>query len=332
MGGVNRFGLRYTFTTFGESHGPQIGVVIDGCPAGLELSEADIQAELDRRAPGNHPFASPRKEPDCARIVSGVFEGITTGAPIAVVIENRDVDSSKYEAMKDLLRPGHANGPYLAKYGHFDWRGGGRASARETVGRVIAGAIAKKLLKDITITAHIDRIGPHLPNEALHLLQEVKDQGDSIGGIIRFEAHGVPAGLGDPIYQRLDARLSYALMSIPSTKGVEIGSGFEAALMRGSQCNDLYESATTTATNHSGGILAGISNGMPIFGRVAFKPTSSIAQPQATVTTTGQPATLELPPGSRHDPCQLFRALPIVEAMVAVVLADAWLLNRTSKL
>lgn len=324
----NSFGLIFRITTFGESHGKAIGVVIDGCPAGLLIKEEEINAALALRAPGKEALTSPRAESDQAEILSGVFEGKTTGAPIAIVIFNHDADSSKYEPIKELIRPGHANATYLEKYGVFDYRGGGRASARETACRVAAGAIAKKLLASAGIN-----VQAYLKNEETlrPLIEEAKQSGDSLGGIVEFVAT-VPAGLGDPLYEKLEARLAYALMSIPASKGFEIGSGFASATMRGSEHNDLFIEKGVTETNHAGGILGGITNGMPVVGRVAFKPTSSITKEQKTVTLTGEQATFSLPPGSRHDPCVAIRAVPVVEAMVALVLADALLVNRSAKL
>lgn len=360
----NSFGNIFKITTWGESHGKAIGVVIDGCPAGLEIDEGEINAALAFRSPGNNPYTSPRKESDRAEILSGVFEGITTGAPICIMIPNKDADSSKYEPIKNLLRPGHANYTYLEKYGIFDYRGGGRASARETACRVAAGAIAKKLLlhSGIKVTAYIKQIGQikaaiemsdfdairtltyHSPifcpdvsatSSMTALIEKAKAEGDSLGGIIEFIAVSVPAGLGDPVYEKLEANLAHAMMSLPATKGFEIGSGFQSVAMSGSEHNDLFtiESGDLqTQTNYAGGTLGGISTGMPIVGRVAFKPTSSIMKPQKTITTSGEQASFQLPEGSRHDPCVAIRAVPIVEAMAALVLVDAVLLNRCMKL
>jgi chorismate synthase len=355
----NSFGTLFKITTFGESHGKAIGVVIDGCPAGIALSESDINAALAHRAPGRNPFTSPRKEGDRGEILSGVFEGKTTGAPICILIANSDGDPSKYEPVKDLLRPGHANYTYLEKYGVFDYRGGGRASARETACRVAAGAIAKKLLdaEGVRLTAYIKQIGrveaiidcenfhpqqsplfcpdKSAEEKMIALLEEAKNEGDSLGGLVEFTALSVPVGLGDPVYEKLSANLAFAMMSLPAVKGFEIGSGFRAVAMRGSEHNDRFiqeGGQVQTSTNHAGGTLGGISNGMPLIGRVAFKPTSSIKQPQATLTTSKEPGTFQLPEGSRHDPCVAIRAVPVVEAMAALVLADAILLNRCAKL
>ncbi len=333
--GSNAYGTIFKITTWGESHGKAIGVVIDGCPAGLSICVEEINEALLRRAPGRNPHTSPRKEPDIAEILSGVFEGRTTGAPISISIANKDADSSKYEAVKDLLKPGHANSSYLAKYGLFDYRGGGRASARETACRVAAGAIAKKLLLHygIQLEAFIAEIGGETEADCkAALLEEAIKNGDSVGGVIEFIASGVPQGLGDPIYKKLEAELAYALLSIPACKGFEIGSGFSSRNMKGSEHNDLFIDKETTATNNSGGVLGGISTGMPLIGRAVFKPASSITKPQRTVTLEGEPAIFQLPEGSRHDPCVAIRAVPVVEAMLALVLADALLLNRCSRL
>lgn len=360
----NSFGNVFKITTWGESHGKAMGVVIDGCPAGLEINEAEINVALAFRAPGKSPHTSPRKENDQAEILSGVFKGKTTGAPISILIPNKDADSSKYEPIQDLLRPGHANFTYLEKYGIFDYRGGGRASGRETVCRVAAGAIAKKFLKHfaIELTAYIKQIGkieakPDLSNLA-HLseltyrspvfcpddqatiamiaeLELAKSEGDSLGGIVELLALSLPVGLGDPVYEKLEANLSHAMMSLPATKGFEIGSGFEAATMQGSEHNDTFiksQAKTQTQTNHAGGTLGGISTGMPLIARVVFKPTSSIQKLQKTLTTSGKDSAFRIPEGSRHDPCIAIRAVPVVEAMAALTLVDALLLNRCVQL
>ncbi len=360
----NSFGNLFRITTWGESHGPAMGVVIDGCPAGLELSEGDIAEQLLRRRPGYSSFTSPRMEEDRPQILSGIFEGKTAGSPISILIWNRDADSSKYEQIKDLLRPGHANFTYLAKYGIFDHRGGGRASARETVCRVAAGAVAKRLLSHygIGLVAYLKEMGEVVAEiataEPLQLKQQVaaselfcpsatatlamkerlaqvKEEGDSLGGVVELIAHGLPVGLGDPVYQKLEANLAAAMLSIPASKGFELGSGFAAARMRGSQHNDLFslqQERVVTQSNHSGGTLGGISSGMPLLVRVAFKPTSSIAKWQSTLDLEGNRRELALPDGSRHDPCVAIRAVPVVEAMGALVLADALLMNRLARL
>ena len=355
----NRFGTLFCYTTWGESHGPAVGVVVDGCPAGLPLDDARINTALARRAPGKSPYTTPRKEEDRGRILSGVFEGVTTGAPISIVVENADADSTKYEAVKDLMRPGHANFTYLHKYGVFDYRGGGRASARETVGRVAAGAVADALLEHfgIRVAAYLEEAGgvagPKAPNvdyilehsansgmfaidrvaeEAMgRAILDAKDAGDSAGGVVAFLAEGVPPGLGEPVYGKLDAMLAFALMGLPAVKGVELGLGFAAAAMRGTAHNDAFTTengSITPATNHAGGVLGGISTGAPLYGRVAFKPTASVEAPLPTVDVNGAEATFQLPAGSRHDPCVAVRAVPVVEAMCRVVLADALLLQR----
>lgn len=360
----NSFGTIFKITTWGESHGKAIGVVIDGCPAGLPIDEIEINTALALRAPGRNPYTSPRTETDNAEILSGVFQGKTTGAPICILIPNKDADSSKYEPIKDLLRPGHANYTYLEKYGVFDYRGGGRSSARETACRVAAGAIAKKFLEHygIRLTAYIKQIGTiqaavitddfNLLRTSTYqsplfcpdakattamaaLIEKAKAEGDSLGGLIEFIALGVPPGLGDPIYEKLEANLAHAMLSLPATKGFEIGSGFQSVTMPGSLHNDIFtreSDCLKTKTNYAGGTLGGIATGMPIIGRVAFKPTSSIMKSQETLTISGEQASFKLPEGSRHDPCVAIRAVPIVEAMAALVLTDALLLNRCVKL
>lgn len=335
--GSNSFGNLFRFTTFGESHGSCIGVVIDGCPAGVFIEKDGIEAELARRRPGKHKYTSKRDESDEVKILSGVFEGYSTGAPICLLIENQDADSSKYDSIKDLLRPGHANFTYLEKYGIFDYRGGGRSSGRETAARVAAGAIAKKFLGSIMISAFIDEVGGQKEEEQINkVLEKALEEGDSLGGVIGCSITNVPIGLGDPIYEKIEARLASAMMSIPATKGVEFGEGFQAAKMRGSQHNDAFiqnhEGETTLASNTHGGMLGGITTGMPIVFRVAFKPTSSIQKPQKSVDIYKQPRSFVLPKGSRHDPCIALRAPAIVEAMAALVLADSILMNRCSKI
>lgn len=360
----NSIGTIFKVTTWGESHGKAVGAVIDGCPAGLEISEEEINQALAARAPGKNSYTSPRVEDDKAEILSGIFEGKTTGTPICIIIPNKDADSSKYEPIKELLRPGHANYTYLEKYGVFDYRGGGRSSARETACRVAAGAVAKKLLSHsgIQIIAYVKQMGPinatietldyqllrartnqslvYCPDleasaEMILLIEKTKAEGNSIGGIIEFVALSMPTGLGDPIYEKLEANLAHALMSLPATKGFEIGAGFQAAAMKGSQHNDVFVNQSgrvQTETNNAGGTLGGISTGMPLIGRIAFKPTSSIKQTQETLTIAVKKASLQYPTGSRHDPCVAIRAAPIVEAVVALTLADAYLLNRCAKL
>lgn len=360
----NSFGSIFRITTWGESHGIAIGVVIDGCPAGLELSENDLHEALLLRAPGKSAFTSPRVEKDRAQIYSGVFEGKTTGAPISIIIYNQDVRTEHYDTIKTQLRPGHANFTYLEKYGVFDYRGGGRASARETAVRVAAAAVANKILirENIHCCAYLSQVSEHKVNSEIipevelrdrtyndpiycpdkNVSEEIqkkilnlKDQGDSIGGIVNFVVRGLPVGLGDPIYEKLESNLAKAMMSIPASKGFEIGEGFSVVDSLGSDHNDSYimkNDKIETSSNHAGGILAGISTGMNIVGRVAFKPASSILKPQMTLDTKGESVLLKLPEGSRHDPCVAIRAVPVVEAMCCLVLADAILMNRSSKL
>lgn len=361
----NHFGNLFQITTWGESHGKAIGVVIDGCPAGLALSEKEINDELALRSPGRTKYVTPRAEKDKAQILSGVFEGKTTGEPISILIPNKDADSSKYAPIKNLYRPGHSNFTYLEKYGIFDWRGGGRSSARETACRVAAGSIAKKLLKHFKIQtlSYIKEVGgisisEQSPEKITSIrkkkeadpifcpdtraskkirdaIENAKEEGDSLGGIIEFIATGLPVGLGDPVYEKLEANLAKAMMSLPATKGFEIGSGFAATRMKGSEHNDqfiLKGGKVTEETNFAGGTLGGISTSMPLIFRVAFKPTSSIVKPQKTVSLKKKAAKFQLPKGSRHDPCVTIRAVPIVDAMGALVLADALLMNRSSQL
>lgn len=360
--GHNSFGLLLRITTWGESHGTAIGVVVDGCPAGLPLSEEELGAALAIRAPGNSPYTSPRREPDKPEILSGIFEGATTGAPISILIANQDHDPSAYDLLKHCYRPGHANFAYLKKYGIMDHRGGGRASARETACRVAAGAIAEKILATagIKVFAHLKQVGnittpplregweqqcllpetcfcvdPSSADKIKNLLTQMQEEGDSVGGIVEFIALGVPPGLGDPVYHRLDARLAQAMMSIPATKGFEIGDGFAAVARNGSDSNDPFvvrDGTVRMLSNHCGGVLGGISTGMPVVGRVAFKAASSIKKTQQTVTTEGMQTELTLSKDARHDPCVAVRAVPVVRAMMALVLADHLLLQRSAKI
>ncbi|MDI6897436.1 chorismate synthase [Methanocella conradii] len=352
---MNTFGRAFRLTTFGESHGPAVGAVVDGCPAGLEICEGDIQAELDRRRPGQGAVTSKRSEPDRVEILSGVFGGKTTGMPVAMLVRNVDVDSSSYEPIKDLLRPGHADYGYLAKYGFRDYRGGGRSSGRETVGRVMGGAIAKKLLSRAGIGVYAHTVSIHDVKAGEVTLEDViknpytnrvrcadlsavramedaimraKQEGDSVGGIVEAIATGVPAGLGSPVFGKLDADLAGALMGIGAVKGVEIGLGFRSAELRGSEMNDEFyvDGEVKTRTNRAGGILGGISTGMPIVCRVAVKPTPSISIPQRTVNVKEmKDAIIEV--RGRHDPSIVPRIVPVVEAMVALVLADHMVLS-----
>ncbi len=339
----NTFGSIFRVTTWGESHGTAVGATLDGCPPGLPLTALDIQAELDRRRPGKGgPAASPRKEPDAVEILSGVFEGKTTGTPIALAIFNKDAHSKSYDNLKDIFRPGHGDISYLAKYGIRDHRGGGRASARETAGRVAAGAVAKKLLglHGITVTAYTVALGGITTdkrnlreindnplfcpdNEAaarmIGHIETVRKEGDTLGGIVEILATGCPAGLGEPVFEKLDAALACALMSIGAVKGVEIGAGFAAAGMRGSENNDVIL-PDGFATNNSGGILAGISNGDAVVARVAVKPIPSISKEQQTINLAHKPVTVSI--GGRHDISAIPRIIPVCEAMVALTLAD----------
>ncbi|MDG4475526.1 chorismate synthase [Thiovibrio frasassiensis] len=339
----NTFGSVFRVTTWGESHGTAVGATIDGCPPGLPLTPQDIQAELDRRRPGKGgPAASPRKEPDAVEILSGLFEGKTTGTPIALAIFNKDAHSKSYDNLKDIFRPGHGDISYLAKYGLRDHRGGGRASARETAGRVAAGAVAKKLLSlhGITVRAYTVALGEistgkrnlaeindnplFCPdNEAavkmITHIEAVRKEGDTLGGIVEILATGCPPGLGEPVFEKLDAALAGALMSIGAVKGVEIGAGFSAAEMRGSENNDVIL-PEGFASNNSGGILAGISNGDAIVARVAVKPIPSISREQQTINLAHEPVTVSI--GGRHDISAIPRIIPVCEAMVALTLAD----------
>ena len=353
------FGQLFRITTWGESHGGGVGVVIDGCPPRLELIEEDIQRDLDRRRPGQSAIVTPRSEPDRCRILSGVFEGRTLGTPISILVKNKDANPEAYSEMKTAFRPSHADFTYEAKYGVRNWQGGGRASARETVGRVAAGAVAKKLLGKLSsgrfeivayvtqiheVVAQIDRASVRAgevernavrcPDEAAAelmtaLIQSVRTEGDSVGGVIECVIRGIDAGLGEPVFDKLEADLAKAMLSLPASKGFEIGSGFAATRMKGSEHNDPFEmegERVRTATNNSGGVQGGISNGEEIYFRVAFKPTATIARDQKTVTASHEETTLAA--RGRHDPCVLPRAVPIVEAMAALVLCDHALRQR----
>lgn len=356
----NTFGHSFRVTTFGESHGPAIGAVIDGCPAGLKIDRNFIQNELNRRRPGQSKITTARKETDDFEILSGVFEEITLGSPIAILIHNRDAKSSDYDHLKDSFRPSHADFTYWKKYGIRDHRGGGRASARETAARVAAGAIAKLLIKEqgIQIHAYVTVVGEiNMPNpfenvdysliessmvrcpdkevaeQMISLIEQVKSLGDTVGGIISATISGCPPGLGEPVFDKFQAALAHAMMGINAVKGFEYGSGFDSVSKRGSELNDRFETVdgeTVTATNHSGGIQGGITNGMDINFNVAFKPTATIMQDQKSVNTAGE--SIEIKGKGRHDPCIVPRAVPIVEAMAALVTADLLLQNKTSKL
>lgn len=345
----NSFGQLFRVTTFGESHGLALGAVVDGCPPGLEISEADLQGDLDRRKPGTSRYTTPRREPDEVKILSGVFEGKTTGTSIGLLIENTDQRSKDYSDIKDLFRPGHADYTYHQKYGQRDYRGGGRSSARETAMRVAAGAIAKKYLKQvhgIEITGFLSQLGPikaeafdaaqieqnpfFFPDagklEALdQYMRNLKKEGNSIGAKVQVIASNVPVGLGEPVFDRLDADIAHAMMGINAVKGVEIGDGFAVVEQKGSEHRDEMTPAGF-ASNHAGGILGGISSGQDIVVSLGLKPTSSITVPGKTITTEGEAT--EMITKGRHDPCVGIRAVPIAEAMLALVLMDHLLRHR----
>jgi chorismate synthase len=322
---VNTFGNNFRVTTFGESHGKALGAVIDGCPARLELSEADIQPLLDRRRPGASPLSSPRRERDSVTILSGVFEGKTTGAPITLLVQNEEAQSEDYDEIRDTFRPGHADFTYFMKYGIRDHRGGGRSSGRETVGRVAAGAIAMKILKQhgITISGRILEVhGKTSDKEFEREILAAKEAGDSVGGIAEITAHDCPAGFGDPVFGKLDALIAGAMMGIGAVKGVEIGDGFAAARRTGSENNDPMTAGGFTS-NHAGGILGGISTGQDIVVRIAVKPTPSILKVQHTRDVYGNDVDIAIT--GRHDPCIVPRILPVGEAMLALVMYDCLL-------
>ncbi len=344
----NTFGQAFTVTTFGESHGPALGAVVDGCPPGLELSEADLQVDLDRRRPGQSRYTTQRKEPDQVRILSGVFEGVTTGTPIGLTIENVDQKSKDYGDIKDLYRPAHADFTYDAKYGIRDYRGGGRSSARETAMRVAAGAIARKYLAEqgVVIQGYLSQVGaiqiepknleaieqnaffcpdPARVDEIAALIDQLRRDGNSIGAEVTVQASGVPAGLGEPVFGKLDADIAAGLMSINAVKGVAIGDGFDVVAQRGTEHRDEIR-ATGFQSNHAGGVLGGISTGQDLLARVALKPTSSLTTPGRTVDRLGRE--VEVVTKGRHDPCVGIRAVPIAEAMLALVLMDHLLRNR----
>ena len=354
----NTFGQLFRVTTFGESHGGGIGVVIDGCPPRIKICDAEVQRELDRRRPGQSKLTTQRKEEDRCEILSGVFEGKTLGTPIAILVRNKDARPADYSEIERKFRPSHADYTYEAKYGIRNWQGGGRASARETIGRVAAGAIAKKILcalySDLELVAYVTQINDvtakidrsavktndveknavRCPDDAaakkmISLVEQIRNAGDSVGGIIECVARGISPGLGEPVFDKLEADLAKAMLSIPAAKAFEIGSGMEATRLRGSQHNDAFEmraGKVRTTTNNSGGIQGGISNGEEIYFRVAFKPPATIAVEQKTVTASAEQTALVA--GGRHDPCVLPRAVPIVEAMAALVLCDHALRQR----
>ena len=352
----NVFGKLFTVSTWGESHGGGIGCVLDGCPPGLPLNEADIQPDLDRRKPGQSDITTPRKESDTVTIVSGTYEGRTLGTPIGMTIPNGDHRPEAYAEMKEKFRPSHADYTYQTKYGHRNHEGGGRSSARETAGRVAAGAIASKILRvgpeqPVEIRAYVEQIHdiamapidgfptlddveatpvrcPHIPSaeKMIDRIKQVRSDGDSVGGIIRCRVRGLPVGLGVPVFDRLEADLAKAMLSLPATKGFEIGSGFDSILLKGSEHNDPFvnrDGTIHTTSNRSGGVQGGISNGEELDFRIAFKPTATILQKQSTVDIEGNET--ELIGRGRHDPCVVPRAVVIVEAMAALVIVDHWL-------
>ena len=350
----NIFGSVFRVTTFGESHGHSIGGVIDGCPAGVRLDLNVIQKDLNRRRPGQSAIVTQRKEPDKVILFSGIFEGKTTGTPIGFAIHNTDQKSKDYSHIQDNYRPSHADYVYDEKYGFRDYRGGGRSSARETATRVVAGAIAKQFLSPITIDAYVSAVGslklktnpsevdlskieenivrcpdPKMASEMEDLIKKIRKNGDTIGGIITCVIKNVPAGLGEPVFNKLHAELGKAMLSINAVKGFEYGSGFEGTQKKGSEHNDLFNSDGSTKTNYSGGIQGGISNGMDIYFNVAFKPVATIMQNQPTINSKGEE--VQMQGKGRHDPCVVPRAVPIVEAMAALVLADFTLIKRTNK-
>ncbi len=353
----NSFGKLFRITTWGESHGPAVGVIIDGCPPRMPLTVEEIQADLDRRRPGQSDITTPRKEADKVEILSGVFEGLTTGVPISLLVRSADARPEAYAEMREKFRPSHADYTYQAKYGHRDHRGGGRSSARETIGRVAAGAVARKILQlagGLEVRAFVIQIHdiaapviarfptlaeveaspvrcPHLETAAqmVERIKQARSAGDSVGGVIECRVRNVPVGLGEPVFDRLEADLAKAMLSLPATKGFEIGSGFAGTLLKGSQHNDAFVApggSIRTATNRSGGVQGGISNGEEIVFRTAFKPTATILQPQKTVDVRGTET--ELVARGRHDPCVVPRAVVIVEAMTALVLVDHWMRHQ----
>nr|WP_315197359.1 chorismate synthase [uncultured Flavobacterium sp.] len=348
----NSYGTLYRVTTFGESHGEALGGIIDGCPSGIQLDLDAIQFEMSRRKPGQSAIVTQRKEPDDVQFLSGIFEGKTTGTPIGFVIPNTNQKSDDYSHIKDNYRPSHADYVYEKKYGVRDYRGGGRSSARETASRVVAGAIAKQMLPEIKFNAYVSSVGPiflekpyqeldfskiesnpvRCPDEESAVIMEeyirqIRKEGDTVGGTVTCVIQNVPIGLGEPVFDKLHAELGKAMLSINAVKGFEFGSGFEGVKMKGSEHNDLYNPDGTTRTNLSGGIQGGISNGMDIYFRVAFKPVATIMQKQESLDNKGN--ITEMVGKGRHDPCVVPRAVPIVEAMAAIVLADFFLLNKT---
>lgn len=351
----NTFGKIFKLTTFGESHGKAIGGIIDGCPAGVSVDFDKIQYEMDRRKPGQSKIVTQRKEPDTVEFLSGIFEGMTTGTPIGFVIHNNNQKSKDYEHIKNSYRPSHADFVYDKKYGFRDYRGGGRSSARETAARVVAGSIAKQFMSGVQFNAFVSGVGelklknPHLVNDFSNvesnpvrcpdpkmakgmeeLIKQIRKEGDTVGGTITCVIKNVPIGLGEPVFDKLHAELGKAMLSINAVKGFEYGSGFEGASWRGSKHNDLFNTDGTTKTNYSGGIQGGISNGMDIYFNVAFKPVATIMQDQETIDRSGNETTMQ--GKGRHDPCVVPRAVPIVEAMASLVLADNFLIARTNSI
>ena len=351
----NTFGSLFKLTTFGESHGEAIGGIIDGCPAGLEIDLNAVAIDMARRKPGQSKITTQRKEPDQVTFLSGIFEGKTTGTSIGFIIENTNQKPKDYSHIKDVYRPSHADFTYDQKFGHRDYRGGGRTSARETACRVAAGSIAKQLLKDIKINAFVSSVGTicidkpyqeldfsaiennivrcpdeEIAHKMISKIEEIKKAGDTIGGTIICVLRNVPVGLGEPVFDKLHAQLGKAMLSINAVKGFEYGVGFSSTKMKGSEHNDIFNKDGTTKTNLSGGIQGGISNGMDIYFRVAFKPVATLIQNQKTLDTQGN--IVDMQGKGRHDPCVVPRAVPIVEAMAALVLADFYLLNKINKI
>ena len=351
----NSFGKLFKLTTFGESHGIAIGGILDGCPAGIKLDFDKIQEDLEKRKPGQSAIVTQRKESDKVEFLSGIFEGVTTGTPIGFTIHNTNQKSKDYSHIKDTFRPSHADYTYSEKYGVRDYRGGGRSSARETACRVVGGAIAKQLIPELEIVAYTSSVGniklekeideldftliesnpvrcpdPETAVRMENYIREIRSQGDTVGGIVKCVIKNVPKSLGEPVFDKLHAVLGQAMLSINAVKGFEFGSGFDGTKLKGSEHNDLFNPDGTTKTNLSGGIQGGISNGMDIYFQVAFKPVATIMQKQETINSKGE--TIEMQGKGRHDPCVVPRAIPIVEAMAALVIADFWLQNKISKI
>ncbi len=350
----NTFGRLLRLTTFGESHGPAVGGVLDGMPAGIPIDFERIKKQLARRRPGQSALTTSRREADEPQFLSGIFEGRTLGTPIAFTVPNTNVRSADYAHLRDAYRPSHADWTYEQKYGLRDWRGGGRASARETVARIIGGELAAHLIPQVEVTAYVHAVGPYVldrsweeldlsavdetpvrtPDPAMArvftaAIEKAKKEGDTLGGQIVCVVHNVPAGWGEPVFDKLQARLAAAMLSIPAVKGFEYGSGFAGSRMKGSEHNDIILPGGETATNFSGGIQGGISNGMPIYFKVAFKPVATLMRPQTTVNREGR--VVEIPGRGRHDPCVVPRAVPIVESMTRLVLADFYLLHKSQE-